>query len=94
MTSNCVQIMACLLMVVTVSLKFSISSLADSGLSLVRGRSVLSDTDLYSHLYYYWCSVVLTCEVYSLVPLLYPGLAPHYIDDVLAHFAEPSVDHS
>jgi len=80
-----------------VSLKFSISSLADSGLSLVRGRSVLSDTDLYDDYYYYWVfSVVfvLTCEEHSLVPWLYPGLAPRYVDGVLAHFAAPSVDHS
>ena len=33
----------------TVSLKFSVSSLADSGRNLVSGRSVFSDTDLYSN---------------------------------------------
>ena len=35
-----------LLMVMTVSLKFSVSSFADSGLNLVSGLSVFSDTDL------------------------------------------------
>ena len=45
---NRLQFIACayLLMVMTVSLKFSISSFADSGLNLVSGRSVFSDTDL------------------------------------------------